>query len=113
MDTNPDPQLAAEIIVSQALAVIFVALAVFGVGVLIIRAGRLRHPGPLIVSLSLLTAIALLGGIIRESGEVLTLAATGLGALAGSLSAVFQTKQGDKQDNEPPTGGNDDEPADT
>jgi hypothetical protein len=102
MDPTPDPNLAIEAIITQAIAIIFVALAVFGVGVLIMRAGRLSHPGPLIVSLSLLTAIALLGGIIRDSPEVLTLAATGLGALAGSLSAVYQSERAKKQDNGKP-----------
>lgn len=83
---------------TAALGLILLAAAIILVGVFIVRSGNLPHPGPLIVSLSLLTAIALVGGIATSNGEVLTLAATGLGALAGSVSAVYTTKQLNKLD---------------
>jgi hypothetical protein len=69
-------------------------------GALLVRAGQLPHPGPVVVSLSLLTGIALVGGIVTGSTEVLTLAATGVGAMAGSLAAIYRTNAPDG-DNDP------------
>jgi MFS family permease len=71
------------------------AAAAVAFGALLVYAGRLPHPGPIVVSLSLLTGIALVGGLITGSPEVLTLAATGIGAMAGSLASIYRNTTSD------------------
>lgn len=87
-----DPNKAVDfaIWVIALLVVMILAFALFGW--LLFKAGQLSHPAPLIVSLSVLTSVALVGGMATGSVEALTLAATGLGALAGSLSAVYTSR---------------------
>jgi hypothetical protein len=72
------------------VALAIVALSLFGW--LLYRSGQLSHPAPLIVSLALLTAVALIGGMATRSTDVLNLAAVGFGALAGSLAVVFRAE---------------------
>jgi hypothetical protein len=86
-----------------SLAVVVVAFAAFGF--LLFRAGRLPHPAPIVISLSMLTGAALLLGA-QGSETMLTLAATGFGALAGALSAIYRPK-----DDDDAAKGDDDEPA--
>lgn len=95
---------------TAGLVIALVAIAVVvAFGWMLTLAGRLAHPGPIVVSLSLLTAIALIGGIVTGSGEVLTLAATGMGALAGSLAAIYRT-EAPRGDNGPVNDNKEEEP---
>lgn len=56
----------------------------------LIRAGRLPPPTALVTALSVLTMLAIAGGIFSENDEAWTIAAAGIGALAGSVTAVFR-----------------------
>lgn len=60
------------------------------------------HPAPtsLVVALSILTLVAIGGGISTNSNEAWTIAAAGVGALAGSVTAIFQKPHDD--DDQPP-----------
>jgi hypothetical protein len=87
-----------------SLAIVTIAFAAFGF--LLFRAGRLPHPAPIVISLSMLTGAALLLGA-QGSETMLTLAATGFGALAGALSAIYRPKD----DDDDAAKGDDDEPA--
>lgn len=84
------PDRAAELLIALLSLLIAIVIALTLFGFVLYKSGSLRHPAPLIVSLSLLTAVALVGGIVTSSPEVLTLAATGVGALAGAISAVYR-----------------------
>jgi hypothetical protein len=102
---TPDPNLAIGLVewFIGLIIVILVGLVLFGV--LLYKSGQLPHPGPIIVSLSLLTAVALVAGIVTSSQQALTLAATGIGALAGAMTAIYRADPGKA---EPPAaeGGN-------
>ena len=92
----------------EVLAVVVAVVTVFFVifAVLLLRAGRLQHPGPLIVSLSMLTAVALVLGIVRTSEAAIAIAGTGVGALAAALAAVYKDngpKNPPKEDKDEPT----------
>lgn len=60
----------------------------------ILRAARYESPASLVVALSLLTFLSLAGAIASGSTELTTLAATGIGALAGAVSAQFTDRNG-------------------
>lgn len=98
---NLDVGLAWEVAALFAflIAVAIVSLTLFGW--LLYRSGQLSHPAPLIVSLALLTAVALIGGMATRSTDVLNLAAVGFGALAGSLAVVFRADR-EREDAPPP-----------
>lgn len=87
-----DPNVAAGVLVWIIVLLVASTAAMVLFGWLLFRAGQLHHPGPIVVSLSMLTSIALVGGLLTDSVEALTLAATGLGALAGSLSAIYRAR---------------------
>jgi hypothetical protein len=53
---------------------------------------------PLIVALSVVTVIALAGYVLTEDAPLATIAATGVGALAGALSATFTSKPADNEE---------------
>lgn len=65
------------------------------------RAGAHPAPAMLVVSLSLLSAAALIGGLAFDSDSALALAGAGIGALAGAVSATF-TQTGSGPPCEPP-----------
>lgn len=64
----------------------------------LLKAAEYPAPTSLVVSLSLLTFVSLAGSIVVGSRELVTLAATGLGALAGAVSSQF----GDQRKKNPP-----------
>ena len=72
------------------------------IGWLLYKAGRERHPTPLIVSLSVLTAIALVGALLGRDSDAYNLAAVGIGALAGSLATVYRMEKKPPPDDETP-----------
>lgn len=61
----------------------------------LISAGRLPPPAALVTALSVLTMLSIAGGIFSDNDEAWTIAAAGIGALAGSVTAVFR----DERDN--------------
>jgi hypothetical protein len=93
-----------------ALSFTLALAAVSGFAYLLLKAGSLNSPAPLIVALSMLTLIALLGALITDNSDAINLAAVGFGALAGSLAAVYQRDHDDK--NDPPPSGQDGEGSD-
>jgi hypothetical protein len=81
------------------LTVVVAALVGLLIGALIIRqvsayfsqaANESDPPSSLILTLSFLTLVAVVGGLVTNSESAWTLAATGLGALAASLTSYFQ-----------------------
>lgn len=76
----------AVIIVAMAL---LVALTMVFVRALV-KAGSLPPPAALVTALSVLTMMAIAGGIFSDSQSSWTIAAAGIGALAGSVTAVFR-----------------------
>lgn len=64
----------------------------------ILRAAKYEAPSSLIVALSLLTFLSLAGAISTGETELITLAATGIGALAGAVSAQFTEKRRSEDD---------------
>jgi hypothetical protein len=86
-------QLILGLIVAVVLAALVIAAISFG----LFRAGKLPHPAPLVISLSLLAIVALVGGLITNNGDAFTIAATGVGALAGALSVAAKRSSGDDE----------------
>lgn len=84
-----------------AAAIIIVSVAIVTFAVL--RAANYPHPTSMVTALSLLTLLSLMGLGITD-GEAAntfgTLAATGIGAIAGAVTSQFQAKQTDER-NEP------------
>jgi hypothetical protein len=74
-----------------SLAISLVAVLLLGMLFVwaILRAAQYEAPASLIVALSLLTFLSLVGAIAASSTELTTLAATGIGALAGAVSSQF------------------------
>jgi hypothetical protein len=71
----------------------------------LLRAAQYPSPTTLTVSLSLLTFVSIAGAIISQSTELITLAATGLGALAGAVSSQYDKKDPPTdKDGSPPKG---------
>jgi hypothetical protein len=70
-------------------AVLILATAIIMVRSLIAAATR-PPPSMLIISLSLLTLLAISGGVITNNDEAWTIAAAGVGALAGSVTSLFE-----------------------
>jgi hypothetical protein len=59
----------------------------------LMRAARYPPPILLVTSLSMLTLIALLGAIVTDNSAVGTIAATGIGAVAGAVAHQFTSYQ--------------------
>lgn len=57
----------------------------------LIRAGSMRPPAALVTALSMLTLVAIIGGIATTNDEAWAIAAAGVGALAGSVTNVYQS----------------------
>lgn len=77
-------------------ALVLVTLSVFAFA--IYKAGLKRGVAPLVVSLSLLSAIALVGYLLAPDREDAgTLAGIGLGALAGALGTIYTRKDNDNE----------------
>jgi hypothetical protein len=56
----------------------------------IVKAGMLPPPATLVTALSVLTLLSIAGGITTNNDEAWAIAAAGIGALAGSVSTVYQ-----------------------
>lgn len=61
-----------------------------------------EHPAPtlLVVSLSILSLAALLGGLLLSSETALALAGAGIGAIAGAVSTTFTSNTDRKEDHD-------------
>lgn len=85
-----------------ALAAVAIIVGVaWGLTAAVLRAAHYPHPTSLVTALALLTLISLIGlGV--TSGEAAntfgTLAATGIGALAGAVTSQFQRPRKDDDD---------------
>lgn len=84
MDTW-DPGHVLAVLAIIVLAVLAALMVTRG----LIAASRAPAPAMLVVSLSLLSLTALLGGMIFSEDSAISLAGAGLGALAGAVSAMF------------------------
>ena len=91
--------------VPEELALIAIALAIIAVVALgwfmtraLLSAATHRPAAMITVALSILTLVALLIFSITESETMGTVAATGVGALAGSVTAMFQDRKKDGED---------------
>lgn len=73
-----------------ALAVLLVLAAAILIAFAVIRSASLPPPTALITSLSLLSLFAIAGGIATNNDAAWTIGAAGVGALASSVSNIFQ-----------------------
>lgn len=102
-----EPSRLVEEFTLVALLIIFVVfLSVAWVFVwALLKAAEYPAPVTLTVSLSILTLLSIVGAIVTDSTELVTLAATGLGALAGAVSSQYDKKKPpDDPDGSPPKG---------
>jgi len=79
------------VVVGAELAVAAVALAVIA-GVLtfaLLRAASKKADAMIVVSVSLLTLVAIVGFMFTQAEALITLAGTGVGALAGAITNLF------------------------
>jgi uncharacterized membrane protein YccC len=88
----------AKIDFDVVLYVVVVGAIVAVVVLAVLRAGKLPHPMPLIVALTVVTIVALAGYVLTEDAPLATIAATGVGALAGALSATFTPRPRDEDE---------------
>lgn len=82
--------------VTQPGALILIAGSVVIAGVAawflsksMIRAAEFPDPQPLVIALGILTLVALLGALVSGNENAYTLAATGMGAIAGAVTATW------------------------
>lgn len=68
-------------------------IAIVGLTRGLIRAGQSHTASMLVVSMSLLTLAALLGGLFFDSDSALAVAGAGMGALAGAVNSIFTSTQ--------------------
>jgi hypothetical protein len=87
------------LIVLAAIALVLVVALVLTRSLL--AAGRLPPPTALVTALSVLTLFAMAGGIAQRGNEAWTIAAAGVGALAGSVTAIY-TQRAANYPSEPP-----------
>lgn len=78
--------LGAEAVAVLVLVLLFAGLASF----VLLRASS-RPPVLIVIALTLITFAVLALSVVTRDPEALTLAATGLGALAGAVSALFRS----------------------
>lgn len=73
-----------------ALAVLLIMAAATLIAWAVLRSAQLPPPTALITSLSLLSLFAIAGGIATNNDAAWTIGAAGVGALASSVSNIFQ-----------------------
>jgi len=88
LDSFPVDQWPAMAALVVGMAMVLVAATVVSFAVL--RASKYPPPTALITALSILTLFAISGGIASRNDEAWTIAAAGIGALAGSVTSMFQ-----------------------
>ena len=96
----PDAPDSAVTEVTLALLLIDLGLAVVALvifSLMITRAARFPGLAPLIAPLAMLSALALVIGGLGDIPALVTLAATGVGALAAVLTKTFSAKESSDQ----------------
>ena len=88
LDLLEDPSWPA--ITGLLLGMVVVLIAATVISFAVLRASKYPPPTALITALSLLTLFAIAGGIASRNDEAWTIAAAGIGALAGSVTSMFQ-----------------------
>jgi len=88
LDLLSEPSWSAVTGLVLGMAMVLVAAVV--VSFAILRASKYPPPTALITALSILTLFSVAGGIASRNDEAWTIAAAGIGALAGSVTAMFQ-----------------------
>jgi hypothetical protein len=68
----------------------------------LVRAAEFPPPATLVTALSVLTLVSIAGGITTNNDEAWAIAAAGIGALAGSVSTVYQNTRDDRINQPPP-----------
>jgi hypothetical protein len=68
----------------------------------LVKAADYPPPATLVTALSGLTLVSIAGGITTNNDEAWAIAAAGIGALAGSVSTVYQNTRDDRLDRPPP-----------
>jgi hypothetical protein len=96
------PELSEVELTPVVIAIIIaIEVALIAIGIVlvwaIIKVRNQPAPAMLTVTLGLLTLVCILGYILSNSNVLGTLAATGLGALAGSLTNVLQVRNDNKE----------------
>lgn len=84
---NSEVSILSAVVVALFLLLGIAALMVWA----LIKAGNMRPPAALVTALSMLTLIAIIGGISTTNDEAWAIAAAGVGALAGSVTNVYQS----------------------
>lgn len=91
-----DPAVITPLTVIGGL--LMVAAVFGGFGYLMLRAASYPQPTLIIIATSVLTMAALIGYAFQpEAGELAAIAAAGIGALAGSVSAMFGRRGDDEE----------------
>jgi hypothetical protein len=87
---------------TYVLAGVIVMVAAMLMALALNRAAAQPPPSALITALALLTLFAIAGGIATNNDESWTIAAAGIGALAGSVTALFQEGRWQPPPDNPP-----------
>ena len=99
--TTVADETISEIIAGEVFGVLVVVVAAAVLMWILLRlfreAGERPREVTVALLLSLLTLTAIVGFIITSSDSLVQLAATGLGALAGAVTAAFSADERDKQ----------------
>lgn len=101
---SPTPGPAVEYLNEYAVRELFAVVVGLGLILLIaivltkaiVQAGKLPPPATLVTALSVLTLLSIAGGITTNNDEAWAIAAAGIGALAGSVSTVYQNATDDR-----------------
>lgn len=83
-------ELISAEIVSVVIGLFLILLIALILTRAIVKAGSLPPPATLVTALSVLTLLSIAGGITTNNDEAWAIAAAGIGALAGSVSTVYQ-----------------------
>ena len=81
--------LGVEIVLALGLVAIITALVVFA----LLRAASRKVDIGVIVAVTILTLVAIMGFVATEQEALITLAGTGLGALAGAITNLIGSKE--------------------
>lgn len=86
--------LGVELLVALGLVAVIAGLVVFG----LLRAATRKVDIGVIVAVTILTLVAIIGFIISQQEALVTLAGTGLGALAGAITNLVGDNKKDRTD---------------
>ena len=81
--------LGAEVVIALGLVAVITGLVVFA----LLRAAARKVDIGVIVAVTILTLVSIIGFLLSEQEALITLAGTGLGALAGAITNLLGTKE--------------------